>query len=131
MKSNKVDAYTQHTLSNIKPEVFKTLNLVQLEAIRQAISTNAPFRQHPIDIRIALPLFFVKFYLVFLVGQDRRSDTRARESLRRTAVRGMIFILVLYGLVALSIPLIFLMLYALKSLMGIDIFPDKHLSDFF
>ena len=52
MKSNKVDAYTQHTLSNIKPEVFKTLNLVQLEAIRQAISTNAPFRQHPIDIRI-------------------------------------------------------------------------------
>jgi hypothetical protein len=131
MKSNKVDAYTQHTLSNIKPEVFKTLNLVQLEAIRQAISANAPFRQHPIDIRIALPLFFVKFYLVFLVGQDRRSDTRARESLRRTAVRGMIFILILYGLVALSIPLIFLMLYALKSLMGIDIFPDQHLRDFF
>jgi hypothetical protein len=131
MKSNKVDAYTQHTLSNIKPEVFKTLNLVQLEAIRQAISANAPFRQHPIDIRIALPLFFVKFYLVFLVGQDRRSDTRARESLRRTAVRGMTFILILYGLVALSIPLIFLMLYALKSLMGIDIFPDQHLRDFF
>jgi hypothetical protein len=65
------------------------------------------------------------------VGQDRRSDTRARESLRRTAVRGMIFILILYGLVALSIPLIFLMLYALKSLMGIDIFPDQHLRDFF
>ncbi|WP_320821671.1 hypothetical protein [Reinekea sp.] len=130
MKSTKVDAFTQHTLSNIKPEVFKTLNLVQLEAIRQAISANAPFRQHPIDIRVALPLFFVKFYFVFLIGQDNRSDTRARESLRRTAVKGMMFVLILYGLVALSIPVIFFLLYAFKSLIGIDLFADRHLGDF-
>lgn len=128
---SEVDAYTQHVLSNVDPDVFRTLNLVQLESLRRAISATAPFRRHGVDIRGVLPLYFGRFYFVFLMGRDRRSSTRERESRRYQMAKGTSLLLFVYVLATLSIPMVLLILYVLKSAMGIDIFPDQHLSDFF
>ncbi|WP_045857651.1 hypothetical protein [Teredinibacter purpureus] len=125
-----IDAYTQHVMSGIDPAVFKSLNIVQLNAIKAAINASAPFRKHPIDIRGTLPLYFTKFYFVFLIGKDRRSHTRNKESLRIEAVQGLSLAMMLYTIFAASLPIIFIILYALKTMLGIDIFADKHLSDF-
>ncbi|WGO98771.1 hypothetical protein QFX18_01685 [Saccharophagus degradans] len=127
--SKKIDAYTQHVMSRIDPDVFKTLNIVQLEAIRTAISANAPFRQHSIDLRGTIPLYFSKLYFVFLIGKDRRSDTRNKENMRIKASKGISFVMFLYTLLAVLTPIILIILYGLKTLAGIDIFPDSHLED--
>ncbi|WP_075187216.1 hypothetical protein [Teredinibacter haidensis] len=127
--STETDAYTQHVMGAIDPEVFKTLNLVQLQGIRAAICANAPFRKHPVDIRGTLPLYFLTYYFVFLMGKDRRSATRERERLRLRYMKGLGAFAFVYTFIAAAIPLLFLVLYLLKSLLGIDIFSDQHLSD--
>lgn len=130
-KKNKVDAYTQNVMNSIEPTVFKTLNLVQLEAIRQSVSANAPFRKHSIDIRGSIPLYITKFYFVFLIGKDRRSSTREKEIHRKEIAKGVSILGFIYIILTLSIPILFIFLYALKSFLGIDIFPDRHLNDLF
>lgn len=126
-----VDAYTQHVMSRIEPDVFKTLNIIQLQAIQTAISTNSPFRQHALDIRGTLPLYFSKLYFVILMGRDRRTATRLKESVRRKTMRGVSLIMFLYIILAAGTPLILILLYGLKVLAGIDVFPDFHLSSLF
>lgn len=126
-----VDAYTQHVMSNIEPAVFKSLNLVQLRAIESAISRNAPFRRHPIDVRCVLPLFFIRLYAVILVGRDKRYNTRNKETSRKLYAQGLSLGAMIYILLAMTIPIAFILLYLIKSFLGIDIFPDQHLWDFF
>lgn len=130
-RSKDVDAFTQHVMSRIDQNVFKTLNLVQLEAIRSAISANAPYKKHPIDIRITIPFFFMKFYLVVLIGKDRRLATRDKEKSRIENTKALSWLVSAYIGASLLIPLLILVLYLVKSALGIDIFPEKHLWDFF
>jgi len=129
--SKEVDAYTQHIMSNIPTEVFSTLNIVQIQAIESAISSNAPFRKHPVDLRGRLSFFFIRFYFVILVGRDRRSFSRNKEDARRIKAKSLSLATFLYALICMVAPIMFLALYLLKTFMGIDIFPDHHLSDFF
>jgi len=124
-----IDAYTQHVMSKIDAEVFSSLNLVQLAAIREAISANAPFRKHPVDIRGTIPLYFFKFYFVFLLGKDRRFSTREKETLRRQAAGSMSLIVFLYTAFCVAIPAVLVTLYGLKTLMGVDVFEGFHLGD--
>jgi len=126
-----VDAYTQHIMSNIPPEVFSSLNIVQIQAIESAISRNAPFRKHPVDLRGRLSLFFVRFYFVILIGRDRRGFSRNKEDARRAMARSLSLATFLYALICMVAPVMFLAIYLLKTFLGIDIFPDHHLSDFF
>lgn len=35
--------------------------------------------QHPVNIRLSIPLFFTRIYLVFVAGQDQRSKARIQE----------------------------------------------------
>lgn len=129
--SKEVDAYTQHIMSNIPPEVFSTLNIVQIQAIESAISSNAPFRKHPVDLRGRLSFFFIRFYFVILVGRDRRNSSRNKEDARRAKAKSLSLATFLYALICMVAPVMFLTLYLLKTFLGIDIFPDHHLSDFF
>ena len=129
--SKEVDAYTQHIMSNIPPEVFSTLNIVQIQAIESAISSNAPFRKHPVDLRGRLSFFFIRFYFVILVGRDRRNSSRNKEDARRAKAKSLSLATFLYALICMVAPVMFLTFYLLKTFLGIDIFPDHHLSDFF
>lgn len=78
-----VDNFSQYVLKKIDPQVFKTLNLVQCEAINQAIAGTDQGKRHAFDFRGAIPLFFRRYYFVILTGRDRRSATRTIEAGRR------------------------------------------------
>ena len=65
------------------------------------------------------------------MGRDRRSAVRNKEMARRQKLRGMSTALFLYLLVTASIPLLVLLLYGVKTLAGIDLFPSLHLLDIF
>ena len=128
---NEVDAFTQHIMGNIDQDVFKTLNIVQLEALRQAISAAAPFKKHPIDLRFTLPMYFSRLYVVFLVGRDKRGHVRKAEQRRREQAKGVSLVMTVWITLLVALPIIFMILYFAKSAMGIDLFPDKHLGDWF
>ncbi len=130
-KPPNLDAFTDSIINKIDPEVYQTFNPAQIEAMVEAISACRPLAKHPIDLRGILPLFFSRFYFVLLMGRDRRSETQRIEAERRR--RGA-FMGGLFLAMCLMSPLVLILLFAayiLKSVMGIDIFPDKHLWDFF
>lgn len=83
-----------------------------------------------IDIRFSF-WFFKQWYVVFIFGRDTREGFKSLDkgdvdrSLSIVAKATTYIIMI----VSIIIMLLFL-LYALKSVVGIDIFPDKHLSDF-
>ena len=131
MSKDNNDPFTLHILGNIDPNVFRTLNLLQIEAIKNAVSASIPKQKHPVDIRVQIPLFFMKLYLVLLIGRDRRSETRNKEDARRHKTGKMSVVTGAYLVISACFPILFLILYFIKSALGIDIMPDQHLSDLF
>lgn len=126
-----VDNFSQYVLKKIDPQVFKTLNLVQLEAISQAIAGTDKSKRHAFDFRGAIPLFFRRYYFVILAGRDRRSARRTIEAGRRKTSSVVALLLMSYCVVCGAVFFCLLALYLLKSFLGIDLFADKHLWDWF
>lgn len=124
-----IDAFTDSVLRRIDPEVRATLSSAQLDAIREAVSAHRPLKDHPVDIRGLIPLFFMRYYFVFLMGRDRRAPTREIEAGRRRKTAlfggGLFFVCAISPLILLAL----LFLYLLKSSLGIDLFPHQHLWD--
>jgi hypothetical protein len=56
---------------------------VDLEAALADIAVHGPWRSHPVDIRISIPLPFRRFYVTIVAGPERRSSAR-RASDRRS-----------------------------------------------
>jgi len=131
MSKDTNDPFTLHIMGNIDADVFKTLNILQIEAIKQAVAAAKPYKKHPVDLRLTFPLFFVKLYMVLLIGRDRRCATRNKEDARKKKAGAMSVALGIYLTLCAAVPVIFLGLYVVKSLLGIDLMPDKHLSDLF
>jgi hypothetical protein len=125
------DNFSQYVLKKIDPQVFKTLNLLQLEAISQAIAGTDKSKRHAFDFRGAIPLFFRRYYFVMLAGRDRRSATRTIEAGRRKSSSVVALLLMSYCVICGAVFFCLLALYLLKSFLGIDLFADKHLWDWF
>ena len=128
-ESNQTDAFTDSVMRRIDRRVMAALSGEQVQAIQEAVSASRPFRGHCLDVRGVIPLYFARFYFVFLTGRDVRTETKGAERKRKqrsALASGVMFILVA------SIPILvlaFLMLYAMKSDIGINLFEDAHLSD--
>ncbi|MCL1068313.1 hypothetical protein L2735_16175 [Shewanella olleyana] len=95
----------------------------QLKAIKMSLGPNT-WGGHFIDSRGTFKFPFIKwrFYYVFLLGKNKRAYTRREKNMSMlmmfATVGGFILISMLFGL---------LMLYLLKSALGIDLFPDTSL----
>jgi len=63
--------------TQIPAETLQTLTPEQLEAIKYAFSPR-PWKTHPVDIRLTLPIPGCRFYLVLLGGRESRSPQRRR-----------------------------------------------------
>ncbi|MEB3213133.1 MAG: hypothetical protein VKL39_17410 [Leptolyngbyaceae bacterium] len=61
----------------LPPETLATFNAEQLAALEEAIVQT--WRNHPFDVRLTLPLFRKKIYVVIVAGLERRSSTRIRQ----------------------------------------------------
>lgn len=127
--SEPTHTFATHILRRIEPEVFATLSPAQLSAIRKAIAACYPQKRHPVDIRGALSLFFARYYFVFLIGRDQRAATQRIEAERRqkTALAGggLFLAFALSPLLLLAL----LVLYFIKSALGINLFQGRHLWD--
>ena len=124
-----IDAYTAHVMENIPADIYKTLNYAQIEAVKEAIGKNAPYRKHPIDLRATLSFYFFRFYFVFLLGRDRRSLSRNKESYRQQQAKTISLFAFLYTAFCVLLPIIFILLYLMESWFGIELFPN-HLGDY-
>ncbi len=84
-----------------------------------------------IDIRFSF-WFFRQWYVVFIFGRDTREGFKSLDKGDVDRSLSIVAKATTYIIMMISILIMLLfLLYALKSVVGIDIFPDKHLSDFF
>ncbi|WP_299573296.1 hypothetical protein [uncultured Shewanella sp.] len=95
----------------------------QLNAIKMSLGPNT-WGGHFIDKRGTFKFPFIKwrFYYVFLLGKNKRAYTRREKNMSML----MMFATV-SGFIVMSMLLGLLMLYLLKSALGIDLFPDTSL----
>lgn len=125
-----LDRYTRFVLGHVDEDVRRSLTPQQFESIRQAIDATKPLSKHPLDIRGVIPLFFARYYFVILGGRDKRKNQGDKEFDRRRNTASalsaiMLTIILLIPLSAMAI----LLLYGLKSFLGIDVMPDSHFGD--
>lgn len=128
-KRNSSSAFTYHVLSKVDPQIMESLTQNQLKAIHDAIAAQAILSRHPFDVRGTIPLFFIRYYFVVLMGRDMRPKTRVREHYRRR--EGDVwanFALVCFILIPLGL-LVFLLFYYIKTELGIDYIENFHLTD--
>ena len=126
-----VDALTHRTLSHIDKDVYASLTTEQITALRLAAQKGTELESHRVDARFSVPLYLKHIYFVLLMGRDRRKRARTNEFSRRIELKEQSLFMTVYLILSATVPVIFISLYIIKSAMGIDIFPDKHLSDFF
>ncbi len=135
---NKIDDLCYYILNTIDINVLKSLSPAQLSSIDIATKACQLRSKHTIDIRGKINLFFLSFYFGFFMGRDNRLFIQEIEGERREKVSllGNIFyfIYLLLGVIVLIffiIWLIMMTLYILKTGMGIDIYPGKHMGGIF
>ncbi|MEQ1559351.1 MAG: hypothetical protein ABL933_10510 [Methyloglobulus sp.] len=118
-------------IQRIDADVRDSLNLKQLAAVRIALESAMP-KPSPkiVDLRVNIDLIVSRFYVVLFVGKDRRKQLRLHNASGMTKFANRIAaVMMLIGL-NLSISLfIFLVLYLIKSSLGINLF-SGHLSDY-
>ena len=130
-KNDSTEAFTHFVFSKIDPAIRDSLTDEQFNEIRKAVSASTPLNRHPIDIRCTIPLFFFKFYVVLLMGRDKRSVTRATEYNRRKQGDMLSSVVLMLAFMIPLLCIVLLSIYFYKSEIGIDIFPNHHLGDLF
>lgn len=111
------DYFIRNLLAKLPAESRDTFTDAQLTGLKAAFGGRV-WGVHAIDIRHSLKFWRWHYYFVFLAGRNRRELSRREENLARLATATVlaIFIIVstLFGL---------LMLYLVKSALGIDLIP--------
>ncbi|RJP30462.1 MAG: hypothetical protein C4527_09810 [Candidatus Omnitrophota bacterium] len=129
--SHSESTFADVIFQRLDPQIRSSLTDAQIAALTKTLTECGPLKKHPVNLRGTIPLFFVRLYFVFLMGIDQRHSSG--RSIVERRMQGISFGRVLFFLgtwVILIVILLFL-LYHVKSAMGIDLFPDKHLYDFY
>lgn len=125
------DAFTGAFIRQLDPKVREGLSPEQWEAILDALRGSSPQRRHAIDLRGVISLYFARYYFVILAGRDRRIYTQIVECERRQQAvfaAKLVFLAIILSPVILVILVFF---YLLKSSLGIDLFPGRHMGKYF
>ncbi len=110
----------------------ENLNIEQRQQLKSLLKQMLPPvpSKGMVDIRFSF-WFFKQWYVVFIFGKDTREGFKSLDKGdvdRSMSIIAKTFTYIVMVLFLLIMFLIFL--YTLKSTIGIDIFPDKHLTDF-
>jgi len=62
-------------LARVPPHIAASFSPEQLAAMQKALEPR-PWQRHPVDLRLSLPLFWRRFYLVLIAGEEKRSQER-------------------------------------------------------
>ncbi|WP_413162197.1 hypothetical protein ACL6C3_25035 [Capilliphycus salinus ALCB114379] len=121
---------SEYYLNKINPQILSSLNREQIIAIREILDEAIPKHSPKIvDLRLTVDLIISRFYLVLLVGKERRKGQRDYPVTGITRIGNLIAAtLLLIGINLLISLFIFLFLYLIKSALGINLLPG-HLDD--
>jgi len=117
------DPFLLRFFARIPDETAASFTDAQLDAIKLCFGARG-WGKHRVDIRLSMPMIWRRWYLVLLVGTERRSpDRRAGDRLLYPlATAANAVALVAFSFVLL-LPAI-LAFYVLKSALGVDVFAD-------
>ncbi|MCD4795893.1 MAG: hypothetical protein K8R49_01800 [Candidatus Cloacimonetes bacterium] len=119
-------------LEMINPIIEESLNFEQRREICNVLKRlfPRPFSKHLVDIRLTF-CFIRHWYLVILLGEDIRKFVRITPEKKERTVLLFVLNIIFYFIMIMGIlASLFIFFYIIKSIFGIDIFPDKHLTDF-
>ena len=126
------DPVIQNIVNRIPRDVLKTFTPEQMQAVGDAMRKSLEGR-HIIDYRTTFRWMFKRYYLVLLVGKDRRKQVRQDMAKRRAWWSGIFtavaLLLLALGMATFAISATMLFVYAVKSAFGIDLLPEEHLQD--
>ncbi|GLS25863.1 hypothetical protein [Marinibactrum halimedae] len=110
----------QRIFDNLPDDIVKTFSPEQVEALNNALGARGG-RVHSLDLRptMRIPLLPWSFYVVLLVGRNRR-DMSERE--KKAAALVLLYSIFLF--LSISVLLGLLVLYLVKSALGINLFPN-------
>jgi hypothetical protein len=122
----------EYYLNRIQPQILESFNTDQINEVQRVLTQAIP-KPSPkiVDLRFTVDLILSRFYIVVFVGQDRRQGRRNYSVTVTRVTKTGNFIaatLLLIGLNLLISVFIFLLLYLLKSAVGINLF-EGHLID--
>ncbi|MEO0491606.1 MAG: hypothetical protein AAF215_32630 [Cyanobacteria bacterium P01_A01_bin.123] len=119
-------------LQTIRPEILNRFDEEQLNEVQrvldQAISKPVP---KIVDLRFVIDLIFSKFYVVLLLGKDRRRRPRAYKVPRRlTKISNFVTAVILLVNLNLFISsVVLVMAYLVKTAIGINLSDGFHMQD--
>ena len=118
-------------IAQMNPQIRQSLDHQQSNELSRFLNRVLPVRgKHLVDLKFRFWLI-KKWYFVLQFGVDRRDTKRLKKSgAAQTLLAILLNTIFVVVLAALIFILVFYLLYLLKSALGIDIFPDRHLSDF-
>jgi len=120
------DPFLERFFSRIPRQVAASFTDDQLLAVKTAFAHQWG-GSHSVDLRFSLPLPLRRWYVVLILGPERRSPQRRRHDRERHPLASLAHAL-FAGAFALFLTMAFLGLaYLVKSALGIDLFPDMSL----
>ena len=93
------DDFLAHYFRRIDPAVAASFTKEQRQAIRTMFGDRGATR-HAVDVRCTFPLGWRRFYLVFLLGRDRRKMIRPRNGLPGDMGDWLAYLVMTVGLLA-------------------------------
>ncbi|MFE4105188.1 hypothetical protein [Almyronema epifaneia] len=93
-------------IERLPPHIVASFSEAQLNAMQKALEPRA-WRQHPVDLRLSVPLLWKRFYVVLVAGPerrtpDRRASDRSAQALWTSGNLIVMFLVSLAGVLMLS-----------------------------
>ncbi|MBT1062770.1 3-phosphoshikimate 1-carboxyvinyltransferase [Bowmanella sp. Y26] len=110
----------QNLLGRMPKTVADSFNDEQLNHLKLALGARS-WGRHAVDVRTTLPVPFTRwrYYLVFLMGKNRRELSEREKALSALASAAL-----LSAFIVFCVLLGLLVLYLIKSALGINLFDD-------
>jgi hypothetical protein len=121
---NYTERDADYYMHQIPVQILKKLDTDERENLKSVIHTAIP-RPSPklIDLRFAIDLIFTRYVVVLMIGKDMRRQQRSRQVSSIAKVANVIAAILLIIAMSLLVSAVtILILYLIKSALGIDLF---------
>ncbi len=129
--SSRRDPFSAAFVRTMGADVIASLDDRQRKALYDALSACRPFQRHTVHLRATISLVFFRFYVVVLAGRDRRRKVAYVEHDRRLAANRLVDLASSILVGSVLFVTLAVVLYLVKSALGIDLVPGKHAWELF
>lgn len=120
-KPQELDPFVIGLKQRLPEELRESFTDEQLQGLRTAFATRS-WARHKLDLRGTFNIWRTQYYFVLVAGRNKRSPSRAQQRLSLAAKASVITLFLLF-----SLALGLVMLYVLKSALGINLLPNYSL----